>query len=100
MYQLCAMIEKEQDHGKFLRLIQELDEGLLLERKEQRFEDRTRDKKRSLSRHCTAGLLGTFHEIARAFSHLVRHGCYPALNRFYSDALYDWMNGRLELGKD
>ena len=21
MYQLCAMIEKEQDHGKFLRLI-------------------------------------------------------------------------------
>ena len=40
MYQLCAMIEKEQDHGKFLRLIQELNE--LLERKEQRLEDRTR----------------------------------------------------------
>jgi len=33
MYQLCALIEKEKDHGRFLQLINELNE--LLERKEQ-----------------------------------------------------------------
>lgn len=30
MYRLCAMIEKERDHAKFLQLIQELNQ--LLER--------------------------------------------------------------------
>jgi hypothetical protein len=34
MYQLCGLIEKEKDHGRFLQLINELNE--LLERKEQR----------------------------------------------------------------
>jgi len=38
MYELCALIEKEQDHDKFLRLIIELNE--LLERKEMRLEKR------------------------------------------------------------
>jgi hypothetical protein len=33
LYQLCALIEKEKDHGRFLQLINELNE--LLERKEQ-----------------------------------------------------------------
>jgi hypothetical protein len=33
MYQLCALIEKERDHNRFLQLINELNE--LLERKEQ-----------------------------------------------------------------
>lgn len=33
MYDLCALIEKEKDHTKFLQLINELNE--LLERKEQ-----------------------------------------------------------------
>ena len=33
MYQLCALIEKERDHTRFLQLINELNE--LLERKEQ-----------------------------------------------------------------
>ena len=37
MYQLCALIEKEKDHGRFLQLIRELND--LLERKEQRLED-------------------------------------------------------------
>ena len=37
MYQLCALIEKEKDHGKFLQLIRELND--LLERKEQRLDD-------------------------------------------------------------
>jgi hypothetical protein len=36
MYQLCAMIEKEQNRERFLELIQELNE--LLERKEHRLE--------------------------------------------------------------
>lgn len=37
MYELCAMIEKEKDHSRFLQLIRELND--LLERKEQRLED-------------------------------------------------------------
>lgn len=37
MYQLCALIEKEKDHGRFLQLIRELND--LLERKEQRLDD-------------------------------------------------------------
>lgn len=36
MYQLCAMIEKEQDRDRFLELIKELND--LLERKEHRLE--------------------------------------------------------------
>ena len=36
MYQLCALIEKEQNRERFLDLIQELNE--LLERKEHRLE--------------------------------------------------------------
>ena len=38
MYQLCALIEKEQDHLRFLQLIEELNE--LLDRQEQRLEDK------------------------------------------------------------
>ena len=38
MYQLCAMIEKEQDRERFLELIRELNE--LLEFKEQQLERR------------------------------------------------------------
>lgn len=37
MYELCALIEKENDRHKFLRLIEELNQ--LLERKEQRLEE-------------------------------------------------------------
>jgi hypothetical protein len=37
MYQLCALIEKERDHGRFLQLIRELND--LLERKEHRLDD-------------------------------------------------------------
>lgn len=37
MYQLCALIEKEQDHHRFLQLIRELND--LLERKEQRLDE-------------------------------------------------------------
>ena len=37
MYELCAMIEKEKDHSRFLQLIRELNN--LLEPKEQRLED-------------------------------------------------------------
>jgi len=37
MYQLCAMIETENDHHRFLQLIEELNE--LLERKEHRLGD-------------------------------------------------------------
>ena len=40
MYQLCAMIDKEQDHDRFLQLIRELNQ--LLERKEHRLEDQTK----------------------------------------------------------
>lgn len=39
MYQLCSLIEKERDHGRFLQLIQELND--LLERKERRLERET-----------------------------------------------------------
>jgi hypothetical protein len=38
MYELCAMIEQEQDHDQFLRLIMELNE--LLESKEKRLDDK------------------------------------------------------------
>ena len=38
MYQLCGLIEKEQDHARFLQLIRELND--LLECKEQRLEER------------------------------------------------------------
>jgi hypothetical protein len=39
MYQLCGMIEKEKDHGRFLRLMQELNK--LLERSERGLQDKT-----------------------------------------------------------
>jgi hypothetical protein len=42
MYRLCKLIEKEQDPDRFSALIKELNE--LLERREQRLEDR-RDPK-------------------------------------------------------
>jgi len=38
MYELCALIEKEKDHNRFLQLINELNE--LLERKEHRLDDK------------------------------------------------------------
>jgi hypothetical protein len=38
MYQLCALIEKEKDHHRCLKLIEELNE--LLERQEQRLGDK------------------------------------------------------------
>jgi hypothetical protein len=38
MYQLCALIEKEKDHQRFIELIQELNE--LLERKQDRLEEK------------------------------------------------------------
>lgn len=38
MYQLCALIETEKDHHRFLKLIEELNE--LLGRKEQRLEEK------------------------------------------------------------
>jgi hypothetical protein len=38
MYHLCALIEKEKDHHRFLKLIEELNE--LLERQEQRLGDK------------------------------------------------------------
>jgi len=37
MYQLCALIEKESDHHRFMKLIEEL--NALLERKERALED-------------------------------------------------------------
>jgi ribosomal protein S6 len=40
MYELCAMIEKEQDHERFLQLIEEL--NTLLERKEHRLEGKNK----------------------------------------------------------
>ena len=43
MYQLCALIEKEKDHSRFLKLINELNE--LLERKEQQLENQAEKKK-------------------------------------------------------
>jgi hypothetical protein len=42
MYQLCSQIEKEQDHHRFLRLIEELNN--LLERQEQRLETKPRSE--------------------------------------------------------
>jgi hypothetical protein len=38
MYQLCALIEKEKDHHRFLQLIEELNE--LLGAQERRLEDK------------------------------------------------------------
>ena len=38
MYQLCALIEKEKDHYRFLKLIEELNE--LLERQERQLEEK------------------------------------------------------------
>ena len=38
MYQLCALIEKEQDHDRFLQLIEELND--LLERQERQLEEK------------------------------------------------------------
>ena len=38
MYQLCALIEKEQDHHRFLKLIEELND--LLDRQERRLEEK------------------------------------------------------------
>ena len=38
MYQLCAMIENEKDHRRFLLLIQQLNE--LLERTERKFKEK------------------------------------------------------------
>lgn len=42
MYYLCAMIEKERDHARFLQLIRELND--LLERNERRLEDEDRKR--------------------------------------------------------
>jgi len=39
MYQLCALIEKEKDHNKFISLINELND--LLERREQQLTEKT-----------------------------------------------------------
>ena len=41
MYELCALIEKEVDHHRFTKLIDELNN--LLERKERRLEDAPQD---------------------------------------------------------
>jgi len=38
MYQLCALIEQEKDHHRFLKLIEELNE--LLDRQERRLENK------------------------------------------------------------
>ncbi len=42
MYQLCALIEKEKDHHRFLKLIEELNN--LLERQEQRLEEKPKSE--------------------------------------------------------
>lgn len=42
MYQLCALIEKEKDHYRFLKLIEELNN--LLERQEQRLEEKPKSE--------------------------------------------------------
>lgn len=42
MYQLCALIEKEKDHHRFLQLIEELNH--LLERQEQRLEEKPKSE--------------------------------------------------------
>lgn len=42
MYQLCALIEKEKDHHRFLKLIEELNN--LLEQQEQRLEEKPKSE--------------------------------------------------------
>ena len=42
MYQLCALIEKEKDHRRFLQLLQELNQ--LLQRQEHRLEHKVETK--------------------------------------------------------
>ncbi len=42
MYELCARIEKEQDHHRFLLLIEELND--LLERQEQRLGEKPKSE--------------------------------------------------------
>jgi hypothetical protein len=42
MHQLCALIEKEKDHHRFLKLIEELNN--LLERQEQRLEEKPKSE--------------------------------------------------------
>jgi len=42
MYQLCALIEKERNHSRFLQLIRELND--LLEHQERRLEEEDRDR--------------------------------------------------------
>jgi hypothetical protein len=42
MYELCAQIEKEKDHRRFLKLIEELNK--LLERHEQRLEEKPKSE--------------------------------------------------------
>lgn len=49
MYQLCAMIEKEQNRNRFLELIQELNE--LLERKEHRLGHRNESEFGKMTRN-------------------------------------------------
>jgi hypothetical protein len=41
MYELCAKIEKEKDHARFLKLIEELNE--LLERQQHPLDDKPKD---------------------------------------------------------
>jgi hypothetical protein len=41
MYRLCALIEVEKDHHRFLQLIEELND--LLERKEHRLEEKLQE---------------------------------------------------------
>ena len=40
MHELCALIEKEQDHSRFIRLIEEL--NALFQRQEKRLESRSK----------------------------------------------------------
>lgn len=42
MYELCALIEKEKDHHRFLQLIEELNN--LLERQEQRLGEKPKSE--------------------------------------------------------
>jgi hypothetical protein len=42
MYQLCALIEREKDHHRFLQLIEELNN--LLERQEHRLEEKPKSE--------------------------------------------------------
>jgi hypothetical protein len=43
MYELCALIEKEKDHHRFLQLIEELNN--LLERHEERLEEKPKSER-------------------------------------------------------